>query len=413
MLWAATIGWMGEGRDGPLKGLRVLELASVLAGPYCAMVLADLGADVIKVEPLSGDATRGYGPPWINPDAPANERTAVYFLSVNRNKRSLRLDLGRAEGREVVRRLIGRSDVLVENVRPGGLDRLGLGEASLRALNPRLVQLSITGYGPDGPDAAKPGYDFVAQAVGGLMSVTGFPDADGGHPTKLGVAITDIVTGLLGTVGVLAALRSGVGQRIDVSLLESTLAMLINQAHNAFATGQQPPRLGNAHPNIVPYETFATTDGEIVVAVGSERQWPRLCEELDLSELADDERFADNGARVRNRQVLRKILAARFKEADTEHWLRRLTEAEIPSGPVNTVLGAFEQPQAVARAMRVEIGHPTLGSVPQVGLPYKLSVTPASIRSAPPLLGEHSAAILAELGYSDSEVAALRSAGVI
>ncbi|MGZ8514641.1 MAG: CaiB/BaiF CoA transferase family protein [Candidatus Limnocylindrales bacterium] len=397
----------------PLHGLRVLELASVLAGPYCAMVLADLGADVIKVEPLDGDATRGYGPPWINPDAPAAERTAVYFLSVNRNKRSLRLDLATAEGREVVRRLIGRTDVLVENFRPGGLERLGFPETALRAINPKLVQLSITGYGPDGPDSAKPGYDFVAQAVGGLMSVTGFPAERGGEPTKLGVAITDIVTGLLGTVGVLAALRSGVGQRIDVSLLESTLAMLINQAHNAFATGEQPVRLGNAHPNIVPYETFATADGEIAVAVGGERQWPKLCAELDLPELADDERFADNGARVRHRDQLRPILAEAFAEADSTHWLRRLDEAGIPCGPVNSVLAAFAQPQAVARGMRVEVNHPSLGSVPQIGLPYKLSATPATIRSAPPLLGEHSAQILAELGYSAEAVAKLCDEGVI
>ena len=402
-----------EERAGPLKGLRVLELASVLAGPYCAMVLADLGADVIKVEPPNGDATRGYGPPWINPDAPAVERSAVYFQSVNRNKRSLRLDLSTESGRAVVRRLIGRSDVLVENFRPGGMDRLGLSEEVLRELNPKLVRLSITGYGPDGPDSHKPGYDFVAQAVGGLMSVTGFPDAHGGHPTKLGVAITDIVTGLMGTVGVLAALRSGVGQRIDVSLLEATLATLINQAHNAFATGEQPPRLGNAHPNIVPYETFATSDGEIVVAIGSERQWPRLCQELELPELATDERFADNGARVRNRAELRPILAARFSEADSGHWLRRLDEAGIPCGPVNDVLAAFEQHQAVARGMRVEIEHPSLGRVPQIGLPYKLSATPASIRSAPPLLGEYSAEILAELGYSPSEVERLSSDHVI
>jgi crotonobetainyl-CoA:carnitine CoA-transferase CaiB-like acyl-CoA transferase len=398
---------------GPLAGVRVLELASVLAGPYCAMVLADLGADVIKVEPLDGDATRGYGPPWINPNAPIGERTAVYFLSVNRNKRSLRLNMAGVEGREVVRRLIGRSDVLVENFRPGGLERLGFGRSDLDQINHKLVRLSITGYGPEGPDAGKPGYDFVAQAVGGLMSVTGFSAERGGEPTKLGVAITDIVTGLLGTVGVLAALRSGVGQQIDVSLLESTLAMLINQAHNAFATGEQPPRLGNAHPNIVPYETFTTADGEIAVAVGSERQWPKLCAELDLPELANDERFADNGARVRHRDVLRPILAERFMRADSTHWLGRLDEAGIPCGPVNTVLAAFDQPQAVARGMRVDVEHPTLGPVPQVGLPYKLSVTPASIRSAPPLLGEHSAQILAELGYTADEIAALGASGVI
>jgi crotonobetainyl-CoA:carnitine CoA-transferase CaiB-like acyl-CoA transferase len=398
---------------GPLAGLRVVELSTVLAGPYCAMVLADLGADVIKVEPLEGDATRGYGPPWIGPATAGGERVATYFLSVNRNKRSLRLDMAGAVGREVVGRLIGRADVLIENFRPGGLDRLGFTQAHLAALNPKLVQLSITGYGADGPDAARPGYDFVAQAVGGLMSVTGFPDEEGGRPTKLGVAITDIVTGLLGAVGVLAALRAGVGQRIDVSLLEATLAMLINQAHNAFATGEQPVRLGNAHPNIVPYETFATSDGEIAVAVGSERQWPKLCAALDLPELASDPRFVDNGARVRHRDQLRPILAEAFAEADSAHWLRLLDEVGVPCAPVNSVLAAFEQPQAVARGMRVSVDHPTLGPVPQIGLPYKLSATPASVRSAPPLLGEHSAEILSELGYSPGEVAAMREAGAI
>ena len=398
---------------GPLAGLRVLELSTVLAGPYCAMVLADLGADVIKVEPVEGDATRGYGPPWIGSADGVGERMATYFLSVNRNKRSLRLDLRREEGREVARRLVGRSDVLIENFKPGGMDRLELSEPALQQINPGLVHLSITGYGPDGPDAAKPGYDFVAQAVGGLMSVTGFSDEEGGRPTKLGVAITDVVTGLLGAVGVLAAIRSGVGQRIDVSLLESTLAMLINQAQNAFATGAQPQRRGNAHPNIVPYETFATADGEIAVAVGSERQWPRLCAALALDDLAADPRFVDNGARVRNRDELRPVLAERFASQSSEHWLELLDNVGVPSGPVNDVPAAFAQPQAVARQMRVDIEHPVLGTLPQIGLPYNLSATPASIRSAPPLLGEHADEILAELGYSTKEVAWLRQAGVI
>jgi len=404
---------VAESPTGPLAGLRVVELSTVLAGPYCAMVLADLGADVIKVEPPEGDATRGYGPPWVGPAQPGGERFATYFLAVNRNKRSLRLDMRRPEGMEVVRRLIGQSAVLIENFRPGGLERLGLGQAELAALNPKLVQLSITGYGPAGPDAAKPGYDFVAQAVGGLMSVTGFPDDQGGQPTKVGVALTDLFTGLLGAVGVLAALSAGVAQRIDVSLLESTLAMLINQAQNAFATAEQPPRLGNAHPNIVPYETFATADGQIVVAVGSERQWPKLCEELDLPELVSDPRFTTNDLRVRHRAELRPILAEAFGTADSQHWLRRLDEAGVPCGPVNSVLAAFESPQAVARGMRASVAHPELGEMPQIGLPYKLSGTPASIRTAPPMLGEHSDAVLGELGYSPGDIATLRSEGVI
>jgi crotonobetainyl-CoA:carnitine CoA-transferase CaiB-like acyl-CoA transferase len=252
------------------------------------MLLADLGADVVKVEPPEGDGTRGWGPPWVGVglDGPDDHGTAAYYLAVNRNKRSLRLDLRRPEGAEVLRRLIVRSDVLVENFRVGGLARLGFDDAELERLNPRLIHLAISGYGPDGPDADKPGYDFVLQAVGGLMSITGFPDPAGGEPTKVGVAISDVTTGILGAVAILGALAGreregspahGRGQRIDISLLESTLAILVNQAQNAFVTGRSPDRRGNAHPNIVPYETFSTADGEIAIAVGSERQWPRFC----------------------------------------------------------------------------------------------------------------------------------------
>ena len=398
---------------GPLAGLKVLELSTVLAGPYCAMVLADLGADVIKVEPPEGDPTRGYGPPWVGPAQAGGERIAVYYLSVNRNKRSLRLDLHSPAGMEVARRLVGRSEVLIENFRPGALERLGLNDAELTQLNAKLVHLSITGYGPSGPDAAKPGFDFVAQAVGGLMSVTGFPDSAGGQPTKVGVAISDVVTGLLGAVGVLAALRAGVGQRIDISLLEATLATLINQAQNAFATGAPPARRGNAHPNIVPYETFATADGEIAVAVATERQWPRLCSAMGLPELVDDPLFAANDARVRNRDELRPRLAATFVTRPTSAWLAALDAAQVPCGPVNDVHAAFAQPQAVARDMRVDVTHPVLGVMPQVGIPFKLSATPASIRSAPPLLGEHSVEILGELGYDAAAIAGLRKDKVI
>jgi crotonobetainyl-CoA:carnitine CoA-transferase CaiB-like acyl-CoA transferase len=398
--------------QGPLAGVRVLELSTVLAGPYCSMVLADLGADVVKVEPPEGDATRGYGPPWVE-TADGTDRVAAYFLSVNRNKRSLRLNLKQPGAVDVLWRLIGRSDVLIENFRPGGLQRSGIDEARLREANPRLVHLSITGYGRDGPDTGKPGYDFIAQAVGGLMAVTGFSDEEAGQPTKVGVAITDVVTGLLGTVGILAALRSGVGQRIDVSLLESTLAMLINQAQNAFVGGTSPARRGNAHPNIVPYETFATADGEIAVAVGSERQWPRLCHALGLDHLTTDARFADNDARVRNRAELRPLLANRFASARAADWLAALDVAEVPSGPVNDVAQAFAQPQAQARAMDQVVAHPRLGDIRQIGVPYNLSATPATIRSAPPLLGEHSDEILGELDYELEEIARMRSEGVI
>ncbi len=377
------------------------------------MVLADLGADVIKVEPPDGDATRGYGPPWVSANDGSGDRVAAYFLAVNRNKRSIRVDLRQAEGVDIVRRLIGRSDVLVENFRATGMSKLGLDDAALDALNPELVHLAITGYGPDGPDAAKPGYDFIAQAVGGLMSVTGYSDADGGGPTKVGVAISDIVAGLLGAIGVLAALRSGQGQRIDISLLEATLATLINQAQNAFVSGEQPARRGNAHPNIVPYETFETADGEIAVAVGSERQWPRLCHALGLDHLVADARFADNDRRVQNRAELRPLLAHRFVSEPSAHWLAALDAAEVPSGPVNNLLEAFAQSQAQHRAMKQTVDHPRLGAITQIGLPYKLSATPASIRSAPPLLGEQSEEILNEIGYEAVFIGELRERGVI
>ena len=409
----ATASMPSHANAGPLAGIRVLDLTRLLPGPVCTLYLADLGADVIKVEPPEGDATRGYGPPWVTTNDGSGDRVAAYFLAVNRNKRSLRVDLRQLEGVEIVRRLIGRSDVLIENFRPARMSRLGLDGKALNEANPKLVHLAITGYGPDGPDAAKPGYDFIAQAVGGLMSVTGSSDENGGGPTKVGVAISDVVTGLLGAIGILSALHSGQGQRIDISLLEATLATLINQAQNAFVSGESPGRRGNAHPNIVPYETFETADGEIAVAVGSERQWPRLCHALGLDHLAADTRFADNDLRVQNRNELRPLLANRFVTEPSSHWLAALDAAEVPSGPVNDVLEAFGQAQAQHREMTQTVHHPRLGEIRQIGLPYKLSVTPASIRSAPPLLGEHSDEILRELGYDNAAVQALRSADVV
>ena len=409
---------------GPLTGLLVADCSTVLAGPYCTMLLADLGATVIKVEPPDGDGTRAWGPPWVGAGllADGDPGVAAYYLAVNRNKRSLRLDLKQEAGRAVLRRLVARADVLVENFRVGGFAELGFDDDALAGLNPRLVHLAISGYGPTGPEAAKPGYDFVIQAVSGLMSITGAADRAGGEPTKVGVAIADVVTGLHGAVAVLAALAgratdaspaAGRGQRIDVSILEATLAVLVNQAQNAFATGTAPTRRGNAHPNIVPYEAFATADGKIAVAVGSERQWTRFCVALDLAPLATDGRFATNAARVASRAELRPILAARLAGEPTHVWLDRLEAAEVPCGPINDLLTALSTDQVRARDMVVEVDHPRLGRLRQLGIPFKLAATPASIRTAPPLLGEHATEILAELGYDAADIDRLRSDGVI
>jgi formyl-CoA transferase/CoA:oxalate CoA-transferase len=410
-----------ETPPGPLAGLVVADMSTVLAGPLCTMLLGDLGAEVVKIEPPDGDVTRGWGPPWVGSEADGT-RTAAYFLAVNRNKRSVRLDLRTDGGRRVLARLLERADVFVENLRPGALDRLGFDDQALRRLNDRLVHLAISGYGPDGPDAERPGYDFVIQAVGGLMSITGPPAAAGGEPTKVGVAISDVVTGLFGAIGILGALiaRRGNGeddaergQRVDVSILESTLGVLINQAQNAFVTGRSPGRRGNAHPNIVPYEAFAASDGELVVAVGTEAQWRRLCEALGVASLADDLRFATNAARVEHREVLRPLLEAPFATRPVAEWLERLDAADVPAGPINDVLAAFGTPQATARGMRVPLEHPRLGAVDQVGVPIQLSATPATIRTPPPLLGEHTDEILDELGFGPGSIRALREQGVV
>jgi crotonobetainyl-CoA:carnitine CoA-transferase CaiB-like acyl-CoA transferase len=399
---------------GPLAGVRVVDCSTVLAGPYATMLLADLGADVVKIEPPEGDATRGWGPPWIGDEA-AGTRTAAYYLAVNRNKRSIRLDLRTPEGAAILRRLLTGADLFVENFRTGALERLGFGDAELAALNAGLVHVAITGYGTAGPEAERPGYDFVIQAESGLMSITGARDDDDGRPMKVGVAIADVVAGLQAAVAALAALAGrdrptggGRGQRVDVSLIASTLAVLVNQAQNAFVGGVAPGRLGNAHPNIVPYETFETLDGEIAVAVGSERQWPRFCRALGLPALADDPRFATNGERVINREELRATISDRMAERTSADWLAALEAAEVPVGRINDIVEAFE-----ARGATVDLDHPTLGRIRQVAPPFELSLTPASIRTPPPLLGEQTDEILAELGYSPSEIDTLRAAGVV
>jgi crotonobetainyl-CoA:carnitine CoA-transferase CaiB-like acyl-CoA transferase len=406
---------------GPLSGLRVIDCSTVLAGPYCTMVLGDLGADVIKVEPPEGDATRRWGPPWVG-SVEDGTRTAAYYLAVNRNKRSIRLDLATPDGAAILRELLADADVFVENLRPASLARLGFDDATLTALNADLVHLAISGYGPDGPAADRPGYDFVIQAVSGLMSITGDPDAEGGHPTKVGVAISDVVTGLFAAIGVLAGLlangteKRGIrvrGQRIDVSLLASSLAVLVNQAQNAFVSGQAPGRLGNAHPNIVPYETYAASDGELAVAVGSDRQWPRFCEAIGLPALATDLRFATNGDRVEHHAELWPLLAERFAVRTVAEWGVVLEAAGIPFGPILDIPAAFASPEAVALGMTVPLAHPALGPVTQVGSPLDLARTPAALRTPPPLLGEHTDEILSALGRDGATIARLHADGVV
>jgi crotonobetainyl-CoA:carnitine CoA-transferase CaiB-like acyl-CoA transferase len=418
---------------GALDGVVICDLSTVLAGPYCTMLLADLGADVIKVEPPSGDPTRLYGPPYAAAPAdgqvygPGDPRSepgypgeSAYYLSVNRNKRGTVLDLRTDAGRDVLRRLLAKSDVVVENFRAGAFARMGFADEALREINPRLIHLAITGYGPAGPDAGKPGFDFIIQAVSGLMSITGMPDDEGGRPTKVGVAITDVATGMLGAVSVLAALRArdtsdgpsaGRGQRIDLSLLDSTIAWLINQAGNHLVGGGVPGRMGNRHPNITPYETFRCADGEIAVAVGSERQWLRFCQALGLGDLEADPRFATNADRVRNRDALKALLEPRFASAPAAAWLAALEAAEVPSGRVRDLGEVLADPQVLANDMVATLDHPTAGQIRVTGVPFKLSETPASVRTPPPLQGEQTDEILGWLGYDADEVAGLRHGG--
>jgi formyl-CoA transferase len=400
---------MSDARPGPLDGIRVLDLTRILAGPYCTMFLGDLGAEVVKIEqPGVGDDTRGWGPPFV-----AGE--SAYFLSINRNKKSVTLDLKSKRGAELLRRLAEKADVLLENFRPGAMDRLGLGEAQMRGLNPRLIYASLSAFGADGPMKDSPGYDLILQAGAGLMSITGMPD---GEPTKVGVAIIDVVAGLMLGKSIVAALfareRSGTGQKIETSLLEAAVASLINVGTNYLVSGEVPGRWGNAHPSIVPFQNFKTSDGYLVVAAASERIWPRLCAALDMAKLADDPRFATNAQRVEHREELIGMLAPAFIKKDTATWVRLLSGAEVPCSPVQTIDQVFSSPQVLHRKMLVEVKHPKAGTIALAGLPVKLAGTPASVRLPPPLLGEHTEEVLRSwLGMDGDEIAELRLAGAI
>lgn len=396
-------------KTSALSHLRVLDLSRILAGPWASQLLADLGAEVIKIErPGSGDDTRSWGPPYLKDRQGDETGPAGYFLSCNRGKKSVAIDITQPEGQALVRRLAACSDIVLENFKVGGLKKYGLDYDSLKAVNPGLIYCSITGFGQDGPYAPRAGYDFLIQAMGGLMSITGEPDdVPGGGPVKVGVALADVLTGLYATVGVLAALahrqQTGEGQHVDLALLDVQVASLANQALNYLVSGTVPQRMGNAHPNIVPYQAFRASDGHIVLTVGNDAQFVRFCEVAERLELASDARFATNAARVRNRDTLIPLLNEIIGQRTQAEWIEALERVKVPCGPINDLAQVFEHPQVRHRGMQVTLNHPTVGAVPQVGNPIKLSATPVRYDRAPPLVGEHSQEVLEMLLDLDGE----------
>jgi len=402
-----------------LQSLKVVELCRVLAGPWASQTLADLGADVIKVEhPEGGDVTRSWGPPYFeSPDDPWRAESA-YFLSANRNKRSVAINFAHQEGSDIVVELARRADVLIENFRPGNLAKYGLDYHSLRAVNPRLIYCSISAFGQTGPASHRPGYDLAIQAIGGLMSLTGQPDGTpGAGPIKAGVAVSDLFAGLYSVIGVLAALHarsvSNRGQYLDIGLFDSQVAALANQSMNYLISGMVPSRLGNAHPNVVPYQSFQTSDGHLVLAVGNDEQFRRCCAQLGRSDLSKDERYRRNRGRVEHRDTLLAALKDTFVTRPTADWLSLLEAADVPCAPINGLDQVFAEPQCVARALCLKLPH-AYGAVPSIANPVRLSDTPPSYRRPPPLLGEHTDEVLrAELGFDGQHIGALRAAGII
>jgi crotonobetainyl-CoA:carnitine CoA-transferase CaiB-like acyl-CoA transferase len=407
----------------PLSGVRILDLSRVLAGPWCTQTLADLGADVIKVErPMrngsGGDDTRGWGPPFLKARDGEDTAEAAYYLGTNRNKRSITVDIARPEGQALIRRLAAQCDVFIENFKVGDMARYGLDAAALRALYPRLVYCSITGFGQTGPYAERAGYDYAIQGIGGLMSVTGErDDLPGGGPQKVGVAVADLFTGMYASVAILAALRhrdaTGQGQAVDMALLDTQVAMLANLGANFLATGAAPRRAGNAHQNIVPYQVFETSDGHMILAVGNDSQFAKFCEVAGQPGLAADPRFARNADRVRHRAVLVPLLEEIVRARPKQQWLSALEAAKVPCGAINDLAEVFADPQVQARGMTVPMPHPLADTLRVVASPMKLSGTPVQYRRAPPLLGEHTDEVLAELGWSDAERAELRRQDVL
>ncbi len=405
---------------GALSHIRVLDLSRVLAGPWCGQNLADLGADVIKVErPGSGDESRTWGPPWVKDGDGKDTRDSTYFTSTNRNKRSITIDMAKPDGQALVRELASGVDILIENFKVGDLKRYGLGYEDISAINPGIVYCSVTGFGQDGPSAQRPGYDFIFQGEGGLMSITGErDDLPGGGPEKVGIAVTDILSGLNSTVAILAALEhrhiSGRGQYIDTALMDNIVAFGANQIVGYFATGQIPRRYGNAHPNLAPYGVFRTGDGHMIVACGNQGQWERFCGAIGRNDLPIDARFRDIPGRNANRPALTEEIDRSLMAHATAHWLECLTAADVPNGPINNYQQVFEHPQVAHRKLRVDLKHAKGGVTSTVASPLRLSETPVEYRRAPPVLGEHTGEILSTiLGKTAAEIERLKQSGIV
>ncbi len=405
---------------GPLAGVRVLDLSRILAGPWSTQILTDLGADVLKIErPGQGDDTRTWGPPWLKDKSGEDTADAAYYFATNRGKHSVAIDIASDEGRELVQELAKDSDVLVENFKVGALARKGLAYDDLRRINPGLVYCSITGFGQTGPRAREAGYDYLIQAMGGLMSITGNADGSpGAGPQRAGVAVADLMTGMYATIGILAALRhrdlTGEGQHIDLALLDSQVAMLGNQAMNYLIGGKTPQRTGGHHPNITPYQQFETKDGHVIIAVGNDDQFRKLVTRLGRSELGNDPRFDTNAHRITNRAEIGKIIESVTRTRTSADWIAELAKAGVPCGPINNIAQVFDEPQVQHRGGRVMLRHPANGDIPSVGNPLKFSATPVQYKKAPPSLGQDTASVLKDrLAKSDDEIAELRSRGVI
>ncbi|MFC5473272.1 CaiB/BaiF CoA transferase family protein [Paraherbaspirillum soli] len=405
---------------GALSHIRVLDLSRILAGPWAGQILGDLGAEVIKVErPGVGDDTRAWGPPYLKDAHGENTSEAAYYLCANRNKKSVTIDFTQPEGQALVRELAMQCDIVIENFKVGGLQQYGLDYASLKALNPRLIYCSITGFGQDGPYAARAGYDFLIQGLGGLMSLTGRKDGEqGAGPMKVGVALTDVLTGLYATTSILAALahrdQTGVGQAVDLALLDVQVACLANQNMNFLTTGAAPKRLGNAHPNIVPYQDFPTADGDMILAIGNDGQFSRFCDIAGHPEWALDARFTTNAGRVQHRDILLPLIRQATVMRSTQHWISALEPASVPCGPINDLAQVFDDPQVQARGMKIELPHPTAGNVALVASPIRLSATPVEYRNGPPLLGQHTREVLGGvLGLDVERIEQLAQQGVI